>query len=202
MIVVCAALKGGVGKTTTSVYLSALAAESGRPVTLVDADPQASAAEWVEEATDDVLGKVDVVEAPTERLLGKALDRLGPDEVGLVDLRPGHEPALAKAFGLADVVVVPTRIGGVETPSATAVVDLVPAGVPFGLVICAARTFTRDYHETLATWEDEDVPVWGTVPERVAIAAGPDGWLAADGLAAYREVWRQVERAARSGRAG
>ena len=199
MIVVCAALKGGVGKTTTSVYLTALAADSGRPVTLVDADPQASAAEWVEEATDDVLGKVDVVEAPTERLLGKALDRLGPDAVAVVDMRPGDQPALAKAFGRADVVVVLTRVGGVETPSATAVLDLVPDGLPFGIVICAARTFTRDYHEALASWEDEDVPVWGTVPERVAIAAGPDGWLAPSGLEAYRDVWRVCERLGRTG---
>jgi chromosome partitioning protein len=195
--VICAALKGGVGKTTTSVYLTALAAESGRPVTLVDADPQASAAEWVEEATDDVLGKVDVVEAPTERLLGKALDRVGPDGVVVVDMPPGDEISLGRALGRADVVVVPTRVGGVETPRATAVLDLVPGGLPFGVVICAARTVTRDYHEAIANWEDEDVPVWGTVPERVAIAAGPDGWLAASGLEAYREVWRQVERATR-----
>jgi chromosome partitioning protein len=196
VIVVCAALKGGVGKTTTSVYLAALAAESGRAVTLVDADPQASAAEWVEEATDDVLGKVDVVEAPTERLLGKALDRLGPDGVAVVDMRPGDPPALARALGRAAVVVVPTRVGGVETPSATAVLDLVPDGLPHGVVICAARTFTRDYHEAIATWEDDDVAVWGTVPERVSIAVGPDGWLSPDGLDAYREVWRHCQRAA------
>lgn len=195
MIVVCAALKGGVGKTTTAVYLSALAAEGGRPVTLVDADPQASAAEWVEEATDDVLGKVDVVEAPTERLLGKALDRLAPDAIAVVDVRPGDQPALAKAFGRAEVVVVPTRVGGVETPSAMAVLDLVPDGLPYGVVICAARTFTRDYHEALASWKDEDVAVWGTVPERVSVAVGPDGWLAPDGLDAYREVWRHCRRA-------
>jgi chromosome partitioning protein len=193
--VVCAALKGGVGKTTTSVYLSAVAGQSGRPVTLVDADPQASAAEWVEEATDAELGKIEVVEAPTERLLGKALDRLAPDGIAIVDMPPGAEQTVSKAFERADVVVVPTRVGGVETPRATAVLDLVPGGLPFGVVICAARTFTRDYHEALATWEDEEVPVWGTVPERVAIAAGPDDWLAPAGIDAYGEVWRQVERA-------
>jgi chromosome partitioning protein len=196
VIVVCAALKGGVGKTTTSVYLAALAADTGRPVALVDADPQASAAEWVEEATDDVLGKVEVVEAPTERLLGKALDRLAPGTLAVVDMRPGDETALTKSFSRADVVVVPTRVGGVETPSATAVVDLVPDGVPFGVVLCAARTFTRDFHEALATWEDEEVAVWGTIPERVSIAAGPDGWLSPDGLDAYGDVWRHVQRAA------
>ena len=88
----------------------------GRAVTLIDADPQASAAEWVEEATDDVLGKVDVIEAPTERLLNKALGHLGPGTVAVVDTPPAHEQLLAKALERADVVIVPTRVGGVETP--------------------------------------------------------------------------------------
>lgn len=198
MIVVSAAVKGGVGKTTTAVYLAALAADGDHTaVTLVDADPQASAAQWVEEATDAQLQRLTVVEAPTERLLAKALDRVAPDQVAIVDTPPGHEQMLGKALARASAAVVPTRVGGVETPTATAVLDLVPAGLPAGLVICSARTFTRDYHEALANWEDEEANVWGTVPERVTIAQGPDGWLAADGLDAYGEVWRRVQRATR-----
>jgi chromosome partitioning protein len=195
VIVVSAAVKGGVGKTTTSVYLAALAAEADRQsVTLVDCDAQASGAEWVEEATDDLLRKIDVVEAPTERLLVKALDRVTAADITIVDTPPAHEQLLAKAIGRASVVVIPTRVGGVETPRATAMLDLVPDGVPVGLVICSARTYTRDYHEAVAGWEDEDVPVWGTIPERVSIASGPDGWLAEAGLDAYRDVWRRVQR--------
>jgi cellulose biosynthesis protein BcsQ len=38
MIVVVAALKGGVGKTTTAVYLAAVASANRRAVTIVDAD--------------------------------------------------------------------------------------------------------------------------------------------------------------------
>jgi chromosome partitioning protein len=199
VIVVSAAVKGGVGKTTTSVYLAAVAADGGRPVTLVDADPQASAAEWVEEATDDQLQGLTVVEAPTERLLTRALDKAARDGVVIVDTPPAHREMVAKAVGRADAVVIPTRVGGVETPIATEALDLVPDGVPAGLVICSARTFTRDYHEAIATWDEEDAPVWGTIPERVAIAQGPDGWLAADGLDAYGEVWRQLRRAVGSG---
>jgi chromosome partitioning protein len=52
MIIVVSALKGGVGKTTTSVYLAALAA-ARHPATLVDADPQASAADWLESSEDE-----------------------------------------------------------------------------------------------------------------------------------------------------
>jgi chromosome partitioning protein len=196
VIVVSAAIKGGVGKTTTSVYLAAVAADGDRSVTLVDADPQASAAEWVEEATDAQLQRLRVVEAPTERLLAKALDKVAPADVVVVDTPPAHREMVAKALDRASAVVIPTRVGGVETPTATAMLDIVPGGVPAGLVVCSARTYTRDYHEAVANWEDEEAEVWGTVPERVAIAQGPDGWLASDGLDAYGEIWRRVQRAA------
>jgi chromosome partitioning protein len=198
MIVVVAALKGGVGKTTTAVYLAALAAASKREVTLVDADSQASAADWIETAEDDPLTRVSLVEAPTDRLLTKALDRIEADEVAIVDTPPGNERLLAKAIDRADSIVVPTRVGGVETQRVEAVLELVPRNVPVGLVICSARTYTRDYQDAVVEWVQAGVPVWGSVSERVAIASGPDDWLSPDGLDAYRRVWRRASAAARS----
>jgi chromosome partitioning protein len=197
MIVVVAALKGGVGKTTTSVYLSAVAAAAKRAVTLVDSDPQASSADWVENAADEVLEQVTLVEAPTERMLTKALDRVDGEDVAVVDTPPGNDRLLAKAIDAADAVVIPTRVGGVETLRVEAVLDMVPPRLPVGLVICSARTYTRDYQDALTGWAEANVDVWGSVPERVAIAAGPEGWLSPDGIESYRTVWRRAQRALR-----
>jgi chromosome partitioning protein len=197
VIVVVSALKGGVGKTTTAVYLSALAGAGRRDVTLVDADPQASAAEWVEGSDDESFARVSVVEAPTDRLLNKALMKVEEDEVAIVDTPPGQERFLVKALEWADVTVIPARVGGVEVGRAEAVLDLIPKGLPAGLVISSARTYTRDYHEALESWAEADVAVWATVPERVSIAAGPADYLAQDGLDAYRDLWRRALRAAR-----
>jgi chromosome partitioning protein len=198
MIVVVAALKGGVGKTTTSVYLAALAGSNRRAVSLIDADPQASAADWVEHSSDEQLAQLTLVEAPTDRLLLKALDKIDGDGVAVADTPPGNERMLTKAFDRADVVVIPTRIGGIEASRVDAILNLVPTNTPVGLVVCSARTFTRDYQDALAAWHEAGVAVWGTVPERVAIASGPADWLSPDGLDAYRNVWRRVQRAARN----
>jgi chromosome partitioning protein len=163
----------------------------------VDADPQASSADWIEKAGDDQLELVTPVEAPTDRLLTRALSRIDGEEVAVVDTPPGNERLLAKAIDLADVVVVPSRVGGVETARVEAVVGMVPINVPLGLVICSARTYTLDYQQAVATWVAADVPVWGSVPERVSIASGPESWLSEDGLDAYRGVWRRAVRAVR-----
>ena len=72
-----------------------------------------------------------------------------------------------------------------------------PRKLPVGLVICSARTYTRDYQDVVAAWTEANVAIWGSVPERVSIAAGPEGALSPDGIEAYRAVWRRVLRAAR-----
>jgi len=74
---------------------------------------------------------------------------------------------------------------------------MMPKRTPRGLVVSSARTYTRDYQEVVDWWAEQGVPVWGSIPERVSIASGPESELAWDGVEAYRGVWRRLLRAAR-----
>jgi chromosome partitioning protein len=190
MNIVVTNLKGGVGKTTTAVYLSAVAVARGYdPVLLIDADRQASSAEWLEERP---IEGVAVVEAPSERTLTRAMSR--NDGMAIVDTPPGDERLVQSAINSADAVVIPTRAGGVEFPRVVATLEMVPAGTPRGIVISAARLGTNDLDETIAWWRAEKLPIWGVIPERVGIAAGPEARLYRQGLDEYDAVLRRVLR--------
>jgi chromosome partitioning protein len=190
MNIAVANVKGGVGKTTTSVYLSAAAVARGYdPVLLIDADRQASSAEWLEERPVD---GVMVVEAPSERTVTRAMTR--HDGLGVVDVAPGDERLSQSAITSADVVVIPTRAGGVEFSPVLKTLEMVPSKTPRGVVICAARLGTNDLDETIAWWRSERVPIWGVIPERVGIAAGPEARLYREGLERYDGVLRRALR--------
>ena len=190
MNIVVTNLKGGVGKTTTTVYLAAVAAQRGHtPVVVVDADRQASAAEWLEERP---LEDVEVIEAPSERTLARAMR--AEDGTVVVDLPPGDERLVQAAIGAADAIVIPTRAGGVEFARVAYTLGLIPARTPHGIVITAARLGTNDLQETIDWWTQEKVPVWGVVPERVGIAAGPEARLYREGLDEYGKVLRRIMR--------
>jgi chromosome partitioning protein len=186
--IVVASLKGGVGKSTTAVYLAAAAAERGHsPVLIVDADRQASSAVWLEERPVE---GVEIVEAPSERTLKRAM--ASKDGVTIVDTPPGDERLSHSAIGEADAVVIPTRAGGVEFARVAATLDLIPGRTPRGIVVSSARIGTNDLDETINWWRKEGVPVWGVVPERVAIAAGPEARLSREGLEIYGDVLKQA----------
>ena len=100
---------------------------------------------------------------------------------------------------LTDVVIIPTRVGGVEVARVQTTIAMIPNGVPFNLVIVSARTWARDFRETVTAWTEVGKKVLGTIPERVSIASGPDAGLHPDSIEAYGFVWmalRDLRKAA------
>jgi len=188
MNIVVSNVKGGVGKTTTAVYLAGAAAERARvAVYLIDADRQASSAEWFE--SRPILG-VELVEAPSERTVAKAMEK--GEGIVVVDTPPGDERIVRAALTRADALVIPTRAGGVEPNRVVATLEMTPANIPAGVVICSARLGTRDMEATVAWWAELDIPVWGIIPERVSIASGPAANLSTEGLDLYGGVLRKA----------
>jgi chromosome partitioning protein len=186
-------IKGGVGKTTTAVYLAAAAAgRRNGSVVLVDTDRQGSSAEWLEERP---IEGVSVVEAPSERTLTRATSRR--DAVVIIDTPPGDHRLLGAAIASADAVVIPTRAGGVELSPALQTLDIISAKTPRGLVIVSARFGTNDLDETIAWWREQETPMWGVIPERVGIASGPEARLNREGLELYTGVLRRAQRGLR-----
>jgi chromosome partitioning protein len=188
MNLVVSNVKGGVGKTTTAIYLAAVAARRGRePVVLVDADPQGSTAEWYD--TDPIKG-VELIEGPSVRTVTKAMQH--EDALVVVDTPPGEGTLIQAALGRADTVVIPTRAGGVEPNRVLATLAMTPRNVSAGVVICSARLGTNDLDATVEWWNELKVPVWGIVPERVSIATGPSGRLSGEGLEHYEAVLKKA----------
>ncbi len=193
MNIVVSNVKGGVGKTTTAVYLAAVAAQGGKvPVVLVDADPQGSTAEWYDSEPFD---GVELVEGPSVRTVTKAMNQ--DDAIVVVDTPPGEGNVVQAALGRADAVVIPTRAGGVEPGRVVTTLEMTPRNIPAGVVICSARLGTNDLDATIEWWTELKVPVWGIVPERVSIASGPSARLSTEGLEHYAKVLKKATARAR-----
>ena len=191
MNIVVSNVKGGVGKTTTTVYLSAVAVARGyEPVLLIDSDRQASSAEWLEIRAVE---GVDIIEAPSERTVSRAMQT--HQGLALVDTPPGDQRIVQAAIENADAVVIPTRAGGIEISRVYATLEMISPKTPRGIVICAARLGTNDLEETIAWWQEQKVPIWGVVPERVGIATGPENRLLREGLDEYDSILRKALRA-------
>lgn len=116
-------LKGGAGKTTSSVFLAAALARSGRTL-LVDADPQGSALSWSEVAEDLPF---DVIGAPVKDL-ARRIPRIGEGYTHVVvDTPPGEGdmPIVRSALLAADVVLLPIGTSLVELDRLGPTLDLI-----------------------------------------------------------------------------
>jgi chromosome partitioning protein len=111
MIIVVANSKGGVGKSTLAVHLSAWLHEQGHRVTLADCDTQQSSSEWVKEA---VPGLKTVRLADPDDILDR-LPILGQQTDYVVADGPGSNTETSRALLLrGDLALVPCKASMLE----------------------------------------------------------------------------------------
>lgn len=103
--------KGGVGKTTTTMVLSAQLAEQGYKVLVADCDAQASASAWANAAPEGrpfpaAVVNLSAYAGKVHREIQKQLDNY---DVIIVDCPPGLDSLSPQSVLLvADLVIVPT----------------------------------------------------------------------------------------------
>lgn len=174
MLIVVAALKGGVGKTTVAVGLAEAAADEQGSALLVDADPQASAMRWSDTASEEGAGLRAVTVSLPTRDLRRRLSGIGAGyPVVVVDTPPGQLPIISAAVDLADVVVVPSQTSWSDLDRLDSTLDLArDSRAPAMVVLNRVRAGTRSWEE--ATTSLEEARVWlakTALPQREAIAA-------------------------------
>lgn len=111
-------LKGGVGKTTTSMFLAAGLGERS-PTVVLDADPQGSATRWAQLAGS----ALPFVVAPMDA----ASATIGGTWEVVIDTPPGHEDLVAAAVARATVVVIPVEPLAMDLDRLTPTLDLIAA---------------------------------------------------------------------------
>ena len=129
--------KGGTGKTTLAINLSVVAArELDCPVTLIDLDPQASAASWSDSREETLPA---VISAQANRLSQHiAAAKASGTRLVLIDTAPHSESAALAAARAADLVLIPCRPAILDLRAIRHTIDLINlAGVP-GIVILNA----------------------------------------------------------------
>ena len=111
MKIVITNTKGGVGKTTTAIYL-ATALSATQTVEVLDADPQGSATEWAiraEENNQRLPFEVRPVNiAQLKRITSTA------ETITIIDTAPGDTRGIDAALEGADLVIIPTASSAID----------------------------------------------------------------------------------------
>ena len=186
--------KGGTGKTTIGLGLAVAASRAGKAVAVIDLDPQATAANWMDRRKE---GEPAVVSAQASRLKPTLeAAKKGGAELVIIDTAGRYDDSALNAARVSDLVLIPSRPNMVEVETLKAVADLIRiAGSPKAFVVLNgvhpaatrqaedARDMVREYfgfdcapvhlcHRAAYA----DAPTTGRAPQEI----DPDGKAAAE----------------------
>lgn len=184
-------LKGGTGKTTSTVFLATALHRQGSPVRVYDADPQGSATEWFQRAEDDGTPlPFDVLPANARTL--SRLPQVSSETWTIIDCPPGDTQIIDAAIKAADRIIVPVSPSGVEVERMWTTTEL--AGqVPVSVLLTSTIANTKSLESLRDALIDEGVPVFTVaIPQREAIKA-TYGQLPTGDLYGYAAIVNELQ---------
>jgi chromosome partitioning protein len=158
--------KGGAGKTTIAVNLAVAAAASGVKGTLVDLDPQATAANWGDRRQ---MAAPHVISAQAARL-PQILKQMSETFWVFIDTPPAISNTTMVAVRAADIVLVPSRAAIFDLDTLGVTLDLVRMGQKEAVVVLNAVPHrgqdAEEAREVIAAYGASIAPV--TIGHRAA----------------------------------
>lgn len=175
-IITIAQQKGGAGKTTLAIHLALAWAASGKRVSIVDIDPQASLSSWFR-LRDKRLGArgtpMQAVAVSGWRVAAEVERQAREHDIVLIDSPPHAETEARIAVRAGRIVLVPVQPSPIDLWATKPVLDLARAeNTPALLVFNRMPSRAKLTGILLDSFKALDVPIAETrIGNRVALAA-------------------------------
>lgn len=164
MKIVITNTKGGVGKTTTAIYL-ATALSKTHTVEVLDADPQGSATEWAiraEENNQPLPFNVQAVNIAQLKRVTKA-----PETITIIDTAPGDTRGIDAALNGADLIIIPTASSAIDMSRVWETEAIASKVADAYVLLTQVDTRTRSYAAAFDVLEEQGVGYFETaIPRR------------------------------------
>lgn len=180
--------KGGVGKTTTAIYL-ACALSSRGSVEVWDLDAQGSATEWAyraEEAGEALPFEVRPLNSAQLRRASSAADFV------VVDTAPGDARGIDAALALADVAVLPTGPASMDMDRLWETEKVASQRAPAYVLLTLADRRTRSAEDALSVLEEQEVGYFETVIPLLSSFRNAYGHRPGETLEGYESVTTEL----------